>query len=236
MRKYVSDRTLKAIGRRTFLFLIPYFLFLISVPASAQNKKETLDSAGASVTTTKITDSSGEKVKVKVREYNPSKAALRSAILPGLGQIYNKKYWKLPIVYGALGISGGVFAFNLKWYQRTRFAYKALYQGLNTGDTSLYDQVHKDLQFLIRRKDLNNLGYARDQYRRSIDYSALLFVLLWGLNVVDAAVDAHLKAFDVSPDLSLQFKPGFSEMAGTSGISLVLNIAKKKPAPLPARF
>jgi hypothetical protein len=64
----------------------------------------------------------------------------------------------------------------------------------------------------------------------------LLFVLLWGLNVVDATVDAHLKAFDVSPDLSLKFKPGFSEMAGTSGVSLVLNIGKKKPALLPARF
>jgi hypothetical protein len=212
--------------------VIGIFFLSCLFTANAQNKKESLDSAGISTTTTKITDSSGGKVKVKVREYKPSQAALRSAILPGLGQIYNKKYWKLPIVYGALGISGGVFAFNLKWYQRTRFAYKVLYNK----DTARYPEVHDDLQFLIRRNDLNTLGYARDQYRRSIDYSALLFVLLWGLNVVDAAVDAHLKAFDVSPDLSLQFKPGFSEMAGTSGVSLVLNIAKKKPAPLPSKF
>jgi hypothetical protein len=232
MRKFVASTKVATIGKRTFLFLIPYFLFLISLPASAQNEKEVLDSAGISATTTKITDSSGNKVKVKVREYKPSKAALRSAVLPGLGQIYNKKYWKLPIVYGALGISGGVFAFNLKWYKRTRFAYTVLYNG----DSARYPEVHQDLQFLIERNDLGTLGYARDQYRRSIDYSALLFVLLWGLNVVDAAVDAHLKAFDVSPDLSLQFKPGYSEMGGTSGLSLVLNIGKKKPAPLPAHF
>jgi hypothetical protein len=65
----------------------------------------------------------------------------------------------------------------------------------------------------------------------------LFFVLLWGLNVVDAAVDAHLKSFDVSPDLSLRFKPGYSDMAGTSGFSVVLNISKKKNTTLlPSRF
>ena len=54
----------------------------------------------------------------------------------------------------------------------------------------------------------------------------LVFLILWGLNVVDAAVDAHLKAFDVSPDLSLYIKPGHSEMAGTNGLSLIMKIGK----------
>jgi hypothetical protein len=230
MRKFATSRILIPVGKSTFLFLIANFFFLT---LSAQNE-EVLIEATPSKTVTAIVDSTGgDSVKVKkVREYKPRVAALRSAIVPGLGQIYNKKYWKLPIVYGALGISGGVFAFNLKWYKRTRYAYKVLYNK----DTLSFPKVHKDLQFLIRRNDLNTLGYARDQYRRSIDYSALFFVLLWGLNVVDAAVDAHLKAFDVSPDLSFQFKPGHSEMAGTSGLSLVLNIGKNKPALLPSRF
>jgi len=56
----------------------------------------------------------------------------------------------------------------------------------------------------------------------------LFFILFWGLNVVDATVDAHLKAFDVSDDLSLQLKPGYSQMSNTAGISLVLNIGKRK--------
>jgi hypothetical protein len=69
-----------------------------------------------------------------------------------------------------------------------------------------------------------SLRFYRDQFRRDIDYSALFFLLFWGLNVVDAAVDAHLKTFDVSPDLGLMLKPGYSEMAGTNGLSLVLKI------------
>ncbi len=160
--------------------------------------------------------------KDTITKHSPRTAAIRSAILPGLGQIYNKKYWKLPIVYGALGTCAGVFIFNLQWYQRTRFAYTTL----ATNNTADFSKVHPKLQFLINRNDQSTLQYLRNQYRRDIDYSVLFFVLLWGLNVVDATVDAHLKSFDVSPDLSLQFKPGRSELAGTNGLSLVLKIGK----------
>ena len=79
---------------------------------------------------------------------------------------------------------------------------------------------------MINRNDQSTLQYLRNQYRRDIDYSVLFFVLLWGLNVVDATVDAHLKSFDVSPDLSIQFKPGYSELAKTNGLSIVLKIGK----------
>lgn len=214
-------RTNKRISASIFLILP----ILLAVPRiSFGQEKEVLKSADSLTTVTEIIDTTGTQgVKVKkVNVYNPKKAAIRSAILPGWGQIYNKKYWKLPIVYGALGTSAGIFLYNLKWYKRTRFAYKVLVNR----DSSNFPKVHKDLQFLIDRNDPNTLGYARDQYRRDIDYSVLFFVLLWGLNVVDASVDAHLKAFDVSPDLSLQIKPGYSDMAGTSGISFVLNIGR----------
>ncbi len=206
------------------LFSLLAILLVLPGISFAQNK-EVLQSVDSVNTVTAIIDTTGaDSGEVKrIRVYNPRQAAIRSAVLPGLGQIYNKKYWKLPIVYAALGVSGGVFIYNLKWYKRTRFAYKVLV----TQDVSSYPKVHKDLQFLIARNDQNTLGYARDQYRRSIDYSALFFVILWGLNVVDATVDAHLKAFDVSPDLSLQIKPGHSDMAGTNGLSLVMDIGRR---------
>jgi Family of unknown function (DUF5683) len=154
--------------------------------------------------------------------HSPRVAAIRSAILPGLGQIYNRKYWKLPIVYGGLGVSAGVFAYNMKWYKKTRFAYKVLF----LKDTASYAKVDPKLQFLVNGNALDNLRYYRNQYRRDIDYSVIAFLLLWGLNVVDATVDAHLMSFDVSPDLSLKIKPGHSEMAHTNGLSIILKIGK----------
>ena len=155
----------------------------------------------------------------KKKVHSPRVAAIRSAIFPGLGQIYNKKYWKLPIVYGAMGISGGVFLFNLGQYKATRFAYKVKYNmRVNGTDSAKYDRIRDDLKPLSEE----SLRFYRNQYRRDIDYSAIAFVLLWGLNIVDATVDAHLKSFDVSPDLSLKIKPGYSDFAKTNGLSLVL--------------
>lgn len=217
-------------------------LFVLSILLSslflhAQKEKEKLIVADSTKTVTQIIDSSakGEKVK-KVRVYKPGKAALRSAILPGLGQIYNRKYWKVPIVYGALGISGAYFIYNYSNYKNTRFAYRVKYNmrvNRTPADSALFPKIQKELQPLSEE----SLRYYRDGFRRDIDYAVLFFVVLWGLNVVDAAVDAHLKAFDVSPDLSLQFKPGHSVMAGTNGLSVVLNIGtNRKKAFLPSHF
>ena len=155
--------------------------------------------------------------------HSPRTAAIRSAILPGLGQIYNKKYWKLPIVYGALGGCAGVFFYNLNNYRDTRFAYRVKYNmRVNRTDSALFGQIKP----LLKPLEEESLRYYRDQFRKDIDYSVLFFMILWGLNVVDATVDAHLKSFDVGPDLSLQVKPGRSEIAGTSGLSLVLKFSK----------
>jgi len=165
----------------------------------------------------------GNRYDSAMAAHSPKKAALRSAILPGWGQIYNKKYWKLPIVYGALGVSGGIFIYNLNQYKDTRFAYRVKYNmRVNRTDSALFAQIRNDLKPLSEE----SLRFYRNQFRRDIDYSVLFFILLWGLNVVDAAVDAHLKSFDVSPDLSFRIRPGYSELARTNGISLVLTIGK----------
>lgn len=171
---------------------------------------------------TTITEPDSSK---KQRVFSPKVAATRSAILPGLGQIYNRKYWKLPIVYGALGITGGVFFYNIKNYKDLKFAYAAKYKASLAPplrDSTDYFKIKPELLPL----SLESLRFNRDQFRRNVDYSVLVFLILWGLNVVDAAVDAHLKAFDVSPDLSLYIKPGHSEMAGTNGLSLIMKIGK----------
>lgn len=203
---------------------------------SFAQKKEILVSADSSNTVTATIDStaSGKKTK-KVNVYSPRKAAIRSAILPGWGQIYNKKYWKLPIVYGAIGITGYIFVDNIKTYREYRSAYTIRYKaGLPAPDTD--STGYDDLKEIYKKISPESIRAARDQFRQYIDYSVLFFLLFWGLNVVDASVDAHLKSFDVSPDLTFNIKPCYSEMAGTTGLSLVLNIGKKKPALLTSRF
>jgi len=206
---------------------------------SFAQEKEVLQSVDSLKTVTAVIDSTspeGKKIK-KVNVYSPRKAALRSAIIPGWGQIYNKKYWKVPIIYAALGTSAYVFFFNLQTYKDTRFAYSAKYNYRQPGATAADTIAYNNIPDYLKPISEGSLRSYRDSYRRDIDYSVIFFVLLWGLNVVDAAVDAHLKSFDVSPDLSLRFKPGYSEMAGTNGFSLVLNVGKKKQSPLlPSKF
>jgi hypothetical protein len=164
------------------------------------------------------------------RKFSPKKATLRSAILPGWGQAYNKKYWKIPIVYGALGTAAGVFFYNLGNYREIRFAYNAKYKASLPAPNPLstYPGPFRDSTDYFKIKsyllpiDVQSLRFYRDDFRKNIDYSVLFFMVMWGLNVVDATVDAHLKTFDVSPDLSYRFKLGPSQFAGTTGVSLVL--------------
>jgi hypothetical protein len=221
---------------KTFFFkkhLLLVVAILMATLAAFSQEKEVLLSVDSLNTTTVDTS----KAKKKVRVYNPGKAALRSAILPGLGQIYNKKYWKLPIVYGALGVAGGIFVFNYTSYKDTRFAFKAKTEASVPNATAADSVNYFKIKSPLQRYSLQTLRYYRDQYRRDIDYSVLFILVVWGLNVVDAAVDAHLKAFDVSPDLSLRLNPGRSKIAGTTGLSLVFNVGKNiNPRPLKNTF
>ncbi|MEI9957444.1 MAG: DUF5683 domain-containing protein [Ferruginibacter sp.] len=155
------------------------------------------------------------------KPYNPRIAIARSAVLPGWGQITNKKYWKLPLVYGALGTTGYIFFRNIKQFRGANAAYKNAIDG----DTSNNNLIPEPYHSVISSPD--RIKTFRNQVRQNVDYSVLFFIAFWGLNVVDAAVDAHLKTFDVSDELSLQIKPGHSSLANTNGISLVLDIHSK---------
>jgi hypothetical protein len=154
------------------------------------------------------------------KKFSPRQATIRSAILPGLGQAYNHKYWKIPLIYAALGITGGIFVYNLKTYNQFKKAYRQ-----SVMDSGLVNDpnIEPDLRIYSQASLLAN----RNLFRQNIDYSVLFFIIFWGLNVVDATVDAHLKTFDVSDDISLQLKPGYSDMANTNGISLVMKIGKR---------
>lgn len=202
---------------RSFLFiffiLFAQFSFGQRIDQLPASKKDSIPAVSKKV--------SFNRYDSATKAHPPGAAALRSAIIPGWGQIYNKKYWKLPIVYGALGVTGFIFLDNIKTYREYRFAYAARYKAEQpppVRDSTDYFRL-KDIYKLISPESIRT---ARNRFRQYVDYSALFFILFWGLNVVDATVDAHLKSFDVSPDLSLQIKPGHSSFANTNGISLVL--------------
>ena len=157
--------------------------------------------------------------------HSPHKAAVRSAIIPGWGQVYNKKIWKVPIVYTALGIPAGLFFYNKNWYERTNYAY-AVALSPNPPQDSL-DKVHPDLKYFVENHQTTSLVNYRNEFRRNMDYCVLFFLLAWGLNIVDATVDAHLMGFNVTPDLSMRIKPNLS--TSNVGLSLGFNLHSAKP-------
>lgn len=146
---------------------------------------------------------------------DPNKAVLYSAIFPGLGQIYNKKYWKLPLVYG--GFLG--FTYAITWNGRQYSDYTAAYKAIMKENPR--DEVNSRIWGPFIRRGLdpaslsdsqitsyrNSFKRQRDSYRRYRDLSIIGAVALYGLCMIDAYVDAHLFDFDISPDLSLRVEP-----------------------------
>lgn len=141
--------------------------------------------------------------KREVDALAPSKAAFYSAILPGLGQIYNKRYWKLPIVYGALGTGIYFYIDNNNSYNRYRSAYKSRLAGFTNDE--FYDLDGDGSGVASGSPDVsdNALRDAQNYYQGQRDLALLLTVAMYVLNIVDANVDAHLKQFNISDDLSL---------------------------------
>jgi hypothetical protein len=166
----------------------------------------------------------------KKRKQSYHRATLYSAILPGAGQVYNKKYWKVPIVYASLGIPAYLFFYNKSWYQKCQYALTVTING-STGDSLA--AVAPELLPFVKAGDTNDLITYRDSYRKNQDYSALFFLLFYALNIVDATVDAHLKDFNVNSDLSFKVKPmlipGPSPVAG---ITLAFDFHKPRPRGL----
>lgn len=215
--------TVKATCKSLFFYII---LLPAAVPMVAQVKTESLSVPPKSVQSTVAPDKKSKSDTTKKVRSDASKAALRSAIIPGWGQAYNKKYWKIPIVYGALAIPVATFIYNKNWYEKTRYAYQVKYYN----DTSFVsDLPTDDIDPQLLPLSTQSTRIYRDEFRKNMDFSILAFILLWGLNVADAAVDGHLKSFNVNEDLSLRIKPGYSPIGQTNGLSLILQIGKSSP-------
>jgi len=127
--------------------------------------------------------------------HSPKKASLLSMALPGLGQAYNKKYWKIPLVYAIIGIPLYIALEEAKLYNEFKEAYVAE----ELGNPHKYTEVYTSTQ-------LNSL---LEGHRQNRDLFIVLTAAAYAMNILDAAVDAHLYSFDVSDDLSASLKPSF---------------------------
>lgn len=145
----------------------------------------------------------------------PSKAAFYSAILPGGGQFYNKKYWKIPIVWGAIGTGVYFYLRNDKQFDRYRDAYKRRLAGFT--DDEFSDANGNPL--------ISNDGLirAQQQFRRNKEVSLLVTIGLYALNIIDANVDAHLLQFNVDENLSLSPHYQYNQMENSGDLGLTLN-------------
>lgn len=154
-------------------------------------------------------------LKTYAARYDPRKALLYAAIVPGLGQIYNKKYWKLPLVYGGFIALG----YAVNFYQEGFIKYKKeLYFNLENGYTEDTD---------IRPDDVyTTANYRRivDLYKRQRDFMMILLGGMYLIQMVDAHVDAHLKEFDLNPKLQVSIRPMAEQSAmigNQTGFSIV---------------
>ena len=165
----------------------------------------------------------------KVKIHSPLFAGVASAILPGAGQVYNKKYWKVPIVYAGLGTALYFVYYNAN-------VYFTVHDNLNSrvaGDSTPQPQYLVLNQILSKTTiDLNtfskeDLIQIEDEYRKYMTISIIVGGVIYALNILDAVMDAHLYSFDVSDDLSLNVRPQLFQSSMTqfgAGVSLSLNL------------
>lgn len=165
---------------KKILLIVSFILFVQGVSAQAM-----IESKSSKPDTVEL--------KSYATRYDPRKALLYAAILPGMGQIYNKKYWKLPLVYG--GFIG--FGYGIHFYQEGYTKYKTeLFDILESGESESASGYTED-----------QLRTIVDRYRRERDFMIILMAGMYLLQIVDAHVDAHLKEFDLNPNLHVRLQP-----------------------------
>jgi len=161
-----------------------------------------------------------QKVLLDYDPLAPSKAAFYSAVLPGLGQAYNRKYWKIPIVYA--GIATGIYFYNdqNKEYNRFRDAYKRRLAGFT--DDEFFGSGEEALVSLDRLED------AQKRAQKNRDISLIVSVAFYLVNIIDANVDAHLRQYNVNDDLSFNPMINLDPVTNTTnyGLSLRYSFAK----------
>jgi len=173
---------------------------LFAFCASAQ--RVAIDEASAVADSTHI-------FKFNTKEPMPKRAGLYSALLPGLGQVYNKQYWKLGLIAAGAASAAYFIDFNNTEYQRFRNAYIARIDN-DPNTTDEFVGIYQD----------NDLNTQQNQYRQWLEYTVVFTTVGYALNILDAYISANLRTFDINEDITFYTKPTFENRQ--LGLALVL--------------
>lgn len=191
--------------------------FLAHSDASAQIKDNNSARKDTAKVVVKKTPAIKDSARIEI-EAMPRRAALKSAMLPGLGQIYNKRWWKVPLVYGGFVGIGLVFEFNQRYYKI--FLKEAQFRQENPGKTE---------NPLFAPYTTEGIISIKDSYRRDRDLSVLAGLGFYAINIIDAYVDAKFFRFDISDELTLQVNPTINQSipVHASGLAPVIGLRFK---------
>lgn len=159
---------------------------------------------------TRETEAAADTLKTK--EHSPRKATIYSAILPGLGQIYNKKYWKVPIIAGGFA----TLIYLSKYHGDIYLEYLDHYSRYKEGDEEILDKYGPNREQALYR--------AKEAFRRYRDLDYILMFGLYVLNIIDASVDAHLKNFDIGDDLTLRVEPALLKCSAQRHVGFTIRL------------
>ncbi len=190
--------------------LIGAFLISISFCFSQEIRKDTIPSGNLADTVVRD-NRPVEAIESYAKRYDPRKALFYSAVFPGMGQAYNKKYWKMPLVYGGFGFLIYVDAFYQSEYLRYREDLFAIINDPTSGGVSQDGLTEDQLRTLV------------NQARRERDFFIIITGFWYLLQMVDAHIDAHLKEFDMNPKLQVKIEPMMEnslQMGRSTGVAL----------------
>lgn len=206
---------------------LSFLLFLITFITNIHGQVIRIDTTKIVNIDKKIKVYSKEDSLKKFYKIIPRTATLRSLMVPGWGQVYNRQYWKLPLVAGAFAVNIYFIARNDVRYHYYKGKLGETYVGgvanpSTTFKTPLYDDLN-----IVREYNQDQLNNIVAGYRKNRDGSYLILFAVWAANIIDANVTAHLKTFDMTDDISLKIQPSFSSpeiMEPVFGAKLILTI------------
>ena len=211
VEKLVSHSTLRKILTESLnLLRVPNKIFYLVLLSLSMTFSAFSQQDSTSIAIEQAPNSFEETIpQNRIDPLTPSRAAFYSAILPGLGQAYNKKYWKIPLVYAAIGTGVYFYVTNDRELNRYRDAYKRRLAGFNDDE---FTSVSND-----------GLISAQRTLRRNKEISLLVTIGLYALNIIDANVDAHLLQYNVDENLAIKPHLQYNQMENATDLGLTLN-------------